>query len=175
MPPVRRTRGATPPAGSPAGEDRPAAVARMRRALAETVLVPQKPGFILVERRTSHAAARRGLMVAFPIGAYDGFFGPGTGTFFALALVRWGRYDLLQATARAKILNLAANLAALAAFAWAGRLHWGLGLSMSVLSVAGHWVGSHLGLRDGARVIRPVVALVCAGLFAKILFDACRG
>ncbi|OGS41280.1 MAG: hypothetical protein A2506_02315, partial [Elusimicrobia bacterium RIFOXYD12_FULL_66_9] len=126
-------------------------------------------------RLSEEERRRRGLMVAFPIGAYDGFFGPGTGTFFALALVRWGRYDLLQATARAKILNLAANLAALAAFAWAGRLHWGLGLSMSVLSVAGHWVGSHLGLRDGARVIRPVVALVCAGLFAKILFDACRG
>ncbi|MEK7383164.1 MAG: TSUP family transporter [Elusimicrobiota bacterium] len=116
---------------------------------------------------------RRGLLVALPIGAYDGFFGPGTGTFFALALVRWGRHDLLQATARAKVLNLASNLAALTAFAWAGRLHWGLGLSMSALSVAGHWVGSHLGIRDGVRVIRPMVVLVCAGLFAKILFDAC--
>ena len=117
---------------------------------------------------------RRGLMIALPIGVYDGFFGPGTGTFFALALARWGRHDLLGATARAKVLNLASNLAALAAFAWAGRVHWGVGLSMSILSVAGHWVGSHLGVRDGARVIRPVVMLVCAGLFAKILFDITR-
>lgn len=128
--------------------------------------------------RSAHLSAeerrRRGLMIAFPIGAYDGFFGPGTGTFFALAFVRWGRQDLLQATARAKVLNLASNLAALAAFAWAGRLDWGVGLSMSALSVAGHWVGSHLGVRDGARLIRPVVVLVCAGLFAKILFDAAR-
>lgn len=117
---------------------------------------------------------RRGLMIAFPIGAYDGFFGPGTGTFLALAFVRWGKHDLLGATARAKILNLASNLAALAAFAWAGRLHWKVGLAMSGLSVAGHWVGSHLGVRSGARAIRPVVLLVCAGLFAKILLDALR-
>ena len=117
---------------------------------------------------------RRGLMIAFPIGAYDGFFGPGTGTFFALAFVRWGKHDLLGATARAKVLNLASNLAALAAFAWADRLHWSLGLAMSGLSVAGHWVGSHLGVRNGARAIRPVVLLVCAGLFAKILLDSLR-
>lgn len=114
---------------------------------------------------------RRGVLVAVPIGAYDGFFGPGTGTFFALAFARWGRHDLLGATARAKILNLVSNLGALSAFIWAGRLDWKVGLSMSALSIAGHWVGSHLGVRRGASLIRPVVALVCAGLFAKILAD----
>jgi len=124
---------------------------------------------------SSAESRRRSLMIAFPIGVYDGFFGPGTGTFFALAFVRWGRCDLLGATARAKTLNLASNLAALAAFAWAGRLHWELGLATSVLSLAGHWVGSHLGVKNGARIIRPVVLLVCAGLFVKILLDALRG
>ena len=118
---------------------------------------------------------RRGVLVAAPIGAYDGFFGPGTGTFFAIAFARWGKHDLLGATGRAKILNLVSNVAALGAFMWAGRLHWQVGLAMSLLSVAGHWVGSHLGVRRGAALIRPVVALVCAGLFAKILFDALRG
>ena len=117
---------------------------------------------------------RRGVIVAAPIGAYDGFFGPGTGTFFALAFARWGRHDLLGATARAKILNLVSNISALAAFLWAGRLDWKVGLSMSVLSIAGHWVGSHLGVRKGAAVIRPVVVFVCAGLFLKVLFDAMR-
>ena len=115
---------------------------------------------------------RRGVLVAAPIGAYDGFFGPGTGTFFAIAFARWGRHDLLSATARAKILNLVSNIGALGAFIWAGRLDWKLGLSMSLMSVAGHWVGAHLGVRRGAALIRPVVALVCAGLFAKVLYDA---
>ena len=118
---------------------------------------------------------RRGIIVAAPIGAYDGFFGPGTGTFFAIAFARWGRHDLLGATARAKVLNLVSNLGALGAFIWAGRLDWKVGLSMSLLSVAGHWVGSHLGVKKGAVLIRPVVALVCAGLFAKVLFDAVHG
>ncbi|MEK7388153.1 MAG: TSUP family transporter [Elusimicrobiota bacterium] len=118
---------------------------------------------------------KRGMLAAAPIGAYDGFFGPGTGTFFALAFARWGRHDLLGATARAKILNLVSNLAALAAFIQAGRVHWRLGLALSVLSIAGHWFGSRLGVRRGAAIIRPVVALVCAGLFLKILLDALRG
>ncbi len=117
---------------------------------------------------------RRGVLVAAPIGAYDGFFGPGTGTFFAIAFARWGKHDLLGATARAKILNLVSNIGALGAFIWAGRLHWKVGLLMSVLSVAGHWVGSHLGVKKGAVLIRPVVVFVCAGLFAKVLFDALR-
>lgn len=125
-------------------------------------------------RLSAAERTRRGVLVAAPIGAYDGFFGPGTGTFFAIAFARWGRHDLLGATARAKILNLVSNLGALGAFIWAGRLDWKIGLSMSLLSVAGHWVGSHLGVKKGAAVIRPVVALVCAGLFAKVLFDAVR-
>lgn len=131
-------------------------------------------GFDESSRLPPRESRRRGLLIAFPLGVYDGFFGPGTGTFLALALVRWGRHDLLGATARAKVLNLASNLSALAAFAWAGRLHWSVGLSMSALSVAGHWVGSHLGVRNGARAIRPVVLAVCAALFAKILRDAWR-
>lgn len=125
-------------------------------------------------RLSAAERTRRGVLVAAPIGAYDGFFGPGTGTFFAIAFARWGRHDLLGATARAKILNLVSNLGALGAFIWAGRLDWKIGLSMSLLSVAGHWVGSHLGVKKGATLIRPVVALVCAGLFAKVLFDAVR-
>lgn len=123
-------------------------------------------------RLPPRALARREAAVSLPIGAYDGFFGPGTGTFFALALTRWCGHDLLGATARAKLLNLVSNVAALAAFAAAGRLHWTLGLGMAALSIAGNWVGSHIGLRRGAAVIRPVAALVCAGLFIKLLVAA---
>jgi uncharacterized membrane protein YfcA len=77
----------------------------------------------------------------------------------------------LGATGRAKVLNLITNLAALAVFLVAGRLHLALGLAMAAASAAGHWLGAHLGLRHSGRVIRPAVALVCAGLFCKILHD----
>ncbi len=114
----------------------------------------------------------RACLVSASVGAYDGFFGPGTGTFFALALARWCRHDLLGATGRAKLLNLATNFGALAVFLWSGRLDIPLGLAMAAAGAAGHWVGAHLGLRGGGRVIRPAVALVCAGLFLKVLRDA---
>jgi uncharacterized membrane protein YfcA len=115
---------------------------------------------------------RRGLLVAAPVGLYDGFFGPGAGTFYALGFARVCGHDLVGATARAKAVNLLSNLAALGAFIFAGRVRWSVGLPMAALSMGGHWVGSHLGVRDGAKVIRPVIALVCLGLFAKLLFDA---
>jgi uncharacterized membrane protein YfcA len=117
---------------------------------------------------------RRGMLVAAPIGAYDGFFGPGAGTFYALGFVRACGYDLLGATARAKALNLLSNVAALLTFVAARRVNWRVGLPMAALSIAGNWVGAHIGVRRGASVIRPVVLLVCAGLFAKLLFDFVR-
>ena len=116
----------------------------------------------------------RGMLVAGTIGAYDGFFGPGAGTFYALGFVRFCHHDLLGATARAKALNLLSNVFALAAFVGAGPVQWRLGASLAVLSVCGNWVGSHLGVRQGAKAIRPVVAVMCIGLCAKILFDYLR-
>ena len=117
------------------------------------------------------ALRRRSCAISAAVGAYDGFFGPGTGTFLALALARWCRHDLLGATGRAKLLNLTTNLAALAVFLASGRLNIALGLAMAAASAAGHWLGARLGLRHSGRVIRPSVALVCAGLFLKILRD----
>lgn len=125
-------------------------------------------------RLTLPVRRRREILVAAPIGAYDGFFGPGAGTFYALGLVRACGFDLLGATARAKALNLASNLGALLAFLLARRVDWRLGLPLAALGVAGNWCGAHLGVRRGAALIRPVVVLVCAGLFAKLLFDAVR-
>lgn len=117
---------------------------------------------------------RRGILVAGPIGVYDGFFGPGAGTFYALGFVRSCGYDLVGATGRAKAINFVSNGAALATFVLAGRVAWRVGLPMALVGVAGNWVGSHMGVRRGAAVIRPAVVVVCAGLFVKILIDTLR-
>jgi uncharacterized membrane protein YfcA len=127
------------------------------------------------ERLAPSERTARGVAVAVPIGAYDGFFGPGTGTFFALAFAHWLKHDLLGATARAKVLNLVSNLSALAAFLSAGRVDLRLGLALAALGVAGNWTGAHLGVRRGAEAIRPVVAAACGGLFLKVLYDALAG
>lgn len=120
------------------------------------------------------AIDRRLSALAGVIGAYQGFFGPGAGTFFALALARLCGFGLLGATARAKVLDLVSNVAAVAAFLLQGRLDWRVGLSMGLVSVAGHAVGSHVGLERGATAIRPAILLVLAGLFAKLAHDLWR-
>ena len=112
------------------------------------------------------------MLVAAPVGLYDGFFGPGAGMFYALGFVRACGYDLLGAPGRAKALNLLSNVAALATFLAAGRVAWRVGLPMAAMSISGNYVGAHLGVRNGAKAIRPVVLLVCAALFAKLVFDA---
>lgn len=114
------------------------------------------------------------LALSGAIGVYDGFIGPGTGTFLALALSRWCRFNLLGATVRAKFLNLTTNLAALVFFLASGRVNVFLGLAMGAVSVLGHWAGSHLGLKKGADAIRPAVVLVCCGLFVKLAWDCFR-
>ncbi len=117
----------------------------------------------------------RQMKMSLGIGGYDGFFGPGTGTFLAIGFTRYCRYDLVNATARAKIINFTSNVAALATFLYAGKVHVALGLTMGAASVLGHTCGSQLGLKKGAKAIRPVVLLVCAALFLKLLFDAWSG
>ncbi|MBI3298416.1 MAG: TSUP family transporter [Elusimicrobia bacterium] len=119
--------------------------------------------------------SRRAVGVALPVGAYDGFFGPGAGTFLALGLARFCRYDLLRATGYAKALNLASNLAALVSFMIAKRVNLPLGAAMGAVSLLGNLVGAHLGLKRGAAAIRPAIALICAGLFLKIAFDLSSG
>jgi uncharacterized membrane protein YfcA len=126
-------------------------------------------------RHTPAALQARTAAVTLPCGFYDGIFGPGTGTFMALGLTRVAGFDLLEATGLTKLFNLSTNAAALATFLYAGRVSVPLGLSMAVASLGGHYTGSHLGLRGGARTIRPAVLLVCAALFVKLLLDVCAG
>lgn len=101
------------------------------------------------------------------IGAYDGFFGPGTGSFFALAGVALRGQPLVAATARAKLLNFASNAASLAVFALGGKVLWLAGGVMVVGQVLGAWAGSHMVVRSGARLIRPLIVFMCFAMIAR--------
>jgi uncharacterized membrane protein YfcA len=105
------------------------------------------------------------------IGFYDGFFGPGTGSFFALAFVALLGFDLARATAGTKLLNFSSNLAALLVFAAGGHVAWTTGLVMAVGQWAGAWLGAHMALRHGARLIRPLLVAVSVLLSLKLLVD----
>lgn len=113
----------------------------------------------------------RELAIAAPIGAYDGFFGPGTGTFLAIGFSRVCGYTLIHATTRAKVINMASNAAALGTFLWAGRAHLELGIAMGFINIAGHFVGSSLAIKKGQSAIRPALVMICSLLFMKVAYD----
>jgi len=110
------------------------------------------------------------LAVAAPIGFYDGFFGPGTGSFFALAFVALGGRGLRRATAGTKALNFASNLAALLWFGASGQVVWWIGIPMGVAQIAGAWLGSHLVLRHGARLVRLLLVAVSLVTSVRLLW-----
>lgn len=106
------------------------------------------------------------------VGFYDGLFGPGTGSFFVFALVRGLGWDFLHASAAAKRLNFATNVAALAWFIPQGHVAWALALPMAGANVAGSAWGTRLALRHGAGFVRGAFLLVVAALLIKTGADA---
>lgn len=111
-------------------------------------------------------------MVGAVIGLYDGFFGPGTGSFFVFLLVRWLGYDFLHASAGAKLLNTATNLAALLLFTLKGHVWWHFALAMAVSNVIGSLAGTHLALKHGTGFVRGVFIAVVSALILKTGYDA---
>ena len=106
------------------------------------------------------------------LGFYDGFFGPGTGSFFVFLFVRWLGYDFLNASASAKLLNVATNLAALLLFAYKGHVWWHFALTMAVANVVGSLIGTHMALKHGATFVRMVFIFVVSALIMKTGYDA---
>jgi uncharacterized protein len=109
--------------------------------------------------------------IALAIGAYDGFFGPGTGTFLIVAFAALLGDGLAHASASAKVVNFASNLAAVALFATRGVVVWRVALPMAAAQLAGGWLGAHLAVRRGDALVRRVVVLVSIALAAKLAWD----
>ena len=106
----------------------------------------------------------------FTLGFYDGFFGPGTGSFMTAAFVILLGWPITGAVAGTKLLNFTSNISSLAVFAMSGHVIWLLGLAMGMAQVAGAWLGSHLAIRHGARIIRPVLVIISLAISLKLLF-----
>jgi len=113
--------------------------------------------------------------VAAAIGAYDGFFGPGTGSFFTASLVALRGLGLTRATALTKLLNLTSNVASVLLFALGGQMWWLLGLCMAAGAMTGGYIGSHTAMRFGAALIRPLLVILSLGLTARLLWGYFAG
>ena len=112
--------------------------------------------------------------IAILIGFYDGFFGPGTGSFLVFLLVRLLGYDFLHASAHAKLINTATNLAAVILFAFKGHVWLQLALLMAVSNIVGSLIGTHLVLKHGTALVRKAFIAVVSLLILKTSADALR-
>lgn len=105
------------------------------------------------------------------IGFYDGLFGPGTGSFFSLAGVALRGQNLIAATATAKVLNFASNIASLLVFIIGGKVLWAAGGTMILGQMMGAWCGAHAVVRGGTRLIRPMIVTVCLVMLGRYLWQ----
>lgn len=108
-------------------------------------------------------------LIGLAIGAYDGFFGPGTGTFLVLAFTSICGFNMITASGNAKVVNLASNFAAVIVFLVNGKVNFEIGIPAAICAVLGNYIGAHLAIKNGAKFIKPVIVLVIALLFIKIL------
>jgi hypothetical protein len=168
-------------AGSAAGARavlwvRPAAVHTVVLVLVPTALAVLLLQDRLFKRRPGDAAAgppahrgAKALLVGLVIGAWDGFFGPGTGTFLTIAFHLFLRFDLLTASGNARLANLASNVGAVVVFLLDARVVFPLALYAAAAGVAGNQLGSLLALRKGERVIKPFLVVVLLLLLAEVV------
>ncbi len=142
--------------------------------LVVAVYVLRRKDFGLIHAPLENGKHKTGLALASGalIGAYDGFFGPGTGSFLVFLFIRGFGLDFLRASAAAKIVNVVCNFAALAWFIPAGQPMWALGLIMACSNMAGSILGVRLAVTRGAGFIRKLFLLVVAALILKTSWDA---
>ena len=128
--------------------------------------LPEEPGEIAPRRQTAIVLASSLL-----IGAYDGFYGPGTGTFLILIYCGMAKMDLRTASGNVKLVNLASNVGALATSLMHGKVFIVLGLIGALASVGGHYLGSGLAIKDGSKIVRPVILIVLVLLAVKVISE----
>ena len=114
------------------------------------------------------------VVVGLLLGFYDGFFGPGVGTFWAIAYVLGLGFNLTRATGYTKVMNFASNLSSLALFVLGGNVHFGAGLTMGVGQLLGARIGARMVVARGTRFIRPIFLTVVLVITAKLLYDNYR-
>lgn len=146
------------------------------RVIMPVVLVGVAAFFALKPGLTDASRTQRLRPIAFTftavplIAGYDGFFGPGAGSFYMLAFVLLAGFGVLKAVAHTKLLNFASNLGALGVFVFSGAVWWGMGAAMAVAQICGAALGARLAVRVGARLIRPLLVATSVLLAAKLVW-----
>ncbi len=125
------------------------------------------------EWRPMNTWLRRGIIwgSSLVIGIYDGFYGPGTGTFLLLSFCYLAKIDVRTASGNVKLVNLSSNVGALFTSLMAGKVLVPLGLVCAVFSITGQYLGAGLAMKNGSRIVRPVILLVISLLAVKVFLE----
>lgn len=115
-----------------------------------------------------------GMVFAFALGFYDGFFGPGTGSFLIFLFIRVFGFDFASAAGNGRILNFVSNAVSLLLFAIGGKIVYLAGIPMALFMIAGAWAGTHVAVRNGAKLIRPIFVTIALALAGKMIWQLIR-
>ena len=127
---------------------------------------PDEPGEISPTRQLLTVC-----MASLLIGSYDGYYGPGCGTFLMLVYIRLAKMDSRHAAGTVKVVNLASNVGSLLTACMLGNVLYGVGLISAVASIAGHYIGSGLTIKNGSRIVKPTIIIVIVLLAVKVLTE----
>ena len=125
---------------------------------------PEEKGEIAPKKQMAIVCA-----ASLVVGAYDGFYGPGTGTFLLLIFCNLAKMDVRTAGGNVKLVNLASNMGALFTSLMSGKVFIALGLIGTVTSVLGHYIGSGLAIKSGSKIVKPTVVIVLILLAVKVI------
>lgn len=132
------------------------------------VFVVRDLGLIHEPKHGAHKARWLGILVGSVLGFYDGFFGPGMGSFLIFAFVGIFGFDFLSASASAKVINWATNLASLIYFSWSGHILFGVGFAMAACNILGAVLGTRLAIAKGSKFVRVFFLVIVCALIAKL-------
>ena len=131
-----------------------------------TKMWPEEPAPIPPRRQAAIVWA-----AALLIGTYDGYYGPGTGTFLMLVFIHLGKMDTRHAAGGVKVINLASNIGGVCSALMAGTVVLGVGLAAALASILGHYLGAGLAIRNGSKIVRPAVVVVLLLLLVKVISE----
>jgi len=112
-----------------------------------------------------------GSIIAFTIGFYDGFFGPGTGSILLYAFIRFFKFNFTIGTANARILNFTSNITSLILFAYHGRIVYSVGIPMALSMILGAFIGTRMAIKHGGKIIKPIFVTMSLAIVVKLFID----
>lgn len=114
---------------------------------------------------------KKGIIMAFALGFYDGFFGPGTGTFLTFAFIKIYGFDFLHASANTKILNFTSNFTALILFMFSGQILYKVAIFYAISMILGGYIGAKVAINKGSQLIKPIFLFMAVGVAIKLLYQ----